>query len=80
MHSIPFRICQADGFERLLVAGRTVSADQDAESSLRVIPILGAIGQACGTAAGLAAVSGKTVDEIVGSVLQTRLLSDGCII
>lgn len=79
-YSIPFRICRTDRYNNLLVAGRCVSADQDAQSSLRVIPILGAIGQACGTAAAMCAQACIPVSNVCISALQETLRRDGCII
>ena len=76
-YSIPFRICQPIGIDRLLLAGRSVAADQAAESSLRVIPILGAIGQACGTAAALAKSHGGSTDAVKTEELIAALVHSG---
>lgn len=79
-YSVPFGICQPVGIDRLLVAGRSVSADQAAESSIRVIPILGAIGQACGTAAALAQAYGGSTDAVEIQQLRTTLEAAGAVI
>lgn len=79
-YGVPFRVCQPDNIENLLVAGRCVSADQGAQSSLRVIPILGAIGQACGTAAALAALANATVSALDAALIRRRLIADGAMI
>ena len=79
-YSVPFGICQPVGIDRLLVAGRSVSAAQAAESSIRVIPILGAIGQACGTAAALARAYGGSTDAVDIQKLRTTLEAAGAVI
>lgn len=79
-YSVPFRICQPVGMDRLLVAGRAVSGDQAAESSIRVIPILGAIGQACGTAAAMSLGTGASTNAVDIQALQAKLKMDGAII
>ena len=79
-YSIPFRICQPRAVDRLLVAGRTVSASHTAESSIRVIPILGAIGEACGAASGLAAADGVSVSQIDIKKIQAYLRSQNAIL
>lgn len=79
-YSIPFRICQPLEMDGLLVAGRAVSADQAAESSIRVIPILGAIGQACGTAAALAASHGGSTNAVTPEQLRQALADAEAII
>jgi hypothetical protein len=52
-YEIPYRCLVPDGVDNLLVASRCISADHAAHSSLRVQPIVWALGQAGGTAAAL---------------------------
>lgn len=49
-YEIPFRCLVPKRIENLLVAGRTISADHKAQSSLRVMPACTAMGQAAGLA------------------------------
>lgn len=79
-YSIPFRVCQPRTVDRLLVAGRTVSASHTAESSIRVIPILGAIGEACGTASGIAVQKGIPVSQVEIRELQEYLRSHNAVL
>lgn len=53
-YEIPYRCLLPVGIDNLLVAGRPVSADHVAHSSLRIQPTCYALGQAAGTAAALA--------------------------
>ena len=57
-YEIPFRCLLPRGVDNLLVAGRPISADHVANSSLRIQPNCYALGQAAGTAAALAASLG----------------------
>ena len=50
-YQIPYRCLTAKGLRNLLVAGRGVSADVEAHSSLRIMPTVMCIGQAAGLAA-----------------------------
>lgn len=53
-YEIPYRCLLPVGIDNLLVAGRPVSADHVAHSSLRIQPTCYALGQAAGTASALA--------------------------
>ena len=50
-YPIPYRCLTPNGIKNLLVAGKCISADQVAFSSLRMIPTCCSLGQAAGTAA-----------------------------
>lgn len=52
-YDIPYRCLLPRGVDNLLVAGRAISADHTAHSSLRIQPTCYAIGQAAGTAAAI---------------------------
>jgi hypothetical protein len=54
LYDIPYRCLVPQGLEGLLVAGRAISADHVAMSSMRVMPTCFALGQAAGVAAALA--------------------------
>ena len=53
-YDIPYRCLLPQGVDNLLVAGRPISADHVAHSSLRIQPTCYALGQAAGTAAAIA--------------------------
>lgn len=82
--AIPYRALYAEGFPNLLVCGRCVSADEDAFASLRVQATAMAIGQAAGTAAGMAAqavdASAVDVSEIDAQALRERLCAAGAVL
>lgn len=52
-YHIPYRCLLPEGPDNLIVASRCISANHEANSSLRVMPTVWAIGQAGGTAAAL---------------------------
>lgn len=76
-YGIPLRSLVARDLEGLLMAGKCISATHEAIGSTRVIPICIAQGQAAGTAAGIAAMSGRTVRETSVSRIQETLESEG---
>ncbi len=84
-HGVPYRIMLPQGLKNVLVAGRSVSTDQYAQSSVRVMPCCLAMGEAAGLAAAIAAASakaGKTetagdVRAVNVSTLRTRLRERG---
>jgi hypothetical protein len=52
-YHIPYRCLYARDFRNLLLGSRCISGTHEAHSSYRVMPPVSAIGQACGTSAGL---------------------------
>lgn len=74
---IPLRCLIPQNVNNLLVAGRAISADQMAHSAVRVMPPCIAMGQAAGTAAGLAVSSGKQIRQIDITQLQRVLRQNG---
>ncbi len=79
-YDIPFGALRAPEVVNLLVAGRCISADHDALASTRVMGPSMAIGQAAGTAAGLAARSRTTPDRVDITELQAELRSAGVLL
>jgi hypothetical protein len=74
-YHIPYRCLIPEGPDNLIVASRCISATHEANSSLRVMPIIWGIGQAGGTAAALA-VKGKVKPGAVDVVkLRATLTS-----
>lgn len=87
-YEIPYRCLLPRGVDNLLVAGRAVSADHMAMSSLRIQPTCYALGQAAGTAAALAVAHGVGPWEVgqgddprggqpLLTELQRRLIEQG---
>lgn len=79
-YQIPYRCLLPQRIEGLLVAGRCVSATHEALAAIRVIPIAGAMGQAAGTAAAMAAVRDLPVRRVDPSILRAQLEKDGVMI
>ena len=79
-YEIPYRCLTPAGVERLLVAGRQISATHEAAGSARVMPACYATGQAAGTAAALALRAGAAPREIDTEHLRAVLLSQGAIL
>ena len=79
-YRIPYRCLLPLGMDGLLVAGRCISATHEAMSGFRVIPIVGAIGQAAGTAAALSCIQKMEPRQIDVGRLQTIILESGGIL
>ena len=79
-YQMPFRALLPRGVDRLLVAGRAVSATHDAMASTRVIPIGMVQGQAAGTAAALAAARGCSPRDLAVNELQDALRAQGALL
>lgn len=76
-YDIPYRCLVPLGIDNLLVAGRPISSTHEAHSSLRVMPIAFAIGEAAGTAAALCVRETTSPRELDSSELRRALLSQG---
>ena len=76
-YTIPYRALLPRGIENLLVAGRCISGDHIALASYRVQSHAMAIGEAAGTAAGLASKQGVTPRKLSSALLRTTLKSAG---
>jgi hypothetical protein len=71
-YEVPYRCLLPEGIDNLLLAGRCISADHIAHSSLRVMPIAAGIGQAAGTAAAMAAAHNAPPAELdPGQLIRT---------
>ena len=70
-YEIPYRCLVPERVENLLIAGRCISATHVAHSSLRVMPIVTAIGEAAGTAAALC-----VWDQVPPAKLDAQLLRE----
>lgn len=76
-YRIPYRCLIPEKVDGLLVAGRCISATHEAMSGFRVIPIVGAIGQAAGTAAALCCIQKMEPRQIEAERIRTILLENG---
>jgi hypothetical protein len=74
---VPYRSLVPRNVDNLLVAGRCISARQDAMVQLRLIPGCLASGQAAGTAAGLALREGVTPGKLDVTLVQRALEDQG---
>lgn len=76
-YTLPFRCLVPTKIENLLFAGRNVSADPVAFASIRGMPQCMAMGQAVGTAAGIAIETGIPVQAIDGTEVAARMKAQG---
>lgn len=76
-YSIPYRCLVPGRVDGLLVAGRCISATHEAMSGFRVIPIVGAIGQAAGTAAALCCFQNLEPRQLDAAQLRTAIVKSG---
>lgn len=76
-YDIPYRCLLPVGVDNLLVAGRPISSTHEAHSSIRVMPIACAIGEAAGTAAAISVRDGVAPRSIDVRELQRVLVSQG---
>ncbi|MFA6473015.1 MAG: FAD-dependent oxidoreductase [Candidatus Latescibacterota bacterium] len=72
-YHIPYRCLVPKGIDNLIVASRCISSTHEAHSSLRVMPIVWAIGQAGGTAAALC-VKGEILPSTVQAAELRKIL------
>lgn len=72
-YTIPYRCLIPKDSKNLLVAGRCISADHNAQASIRIMPIVCCIGEAAGTAAAIAKKNNCCVKDIDIKVLQNTL-------
>ncbi|GAB4117435.1 MAG: FAD-dependent oxidoreductase [Roseiflexaceae bacterium] len=79
-YGIPYRCLLPKQVDRLLVAGRCLSADHDAHASVRSIGQCMAMGQAAGVAAAMAVRQGIGPHELSVGQLRDRLRSLGAVL
>jgi hypothetical protein len=77
---IPYRCLVASRVRNLLVSGRCISADHQANGAIRVMPACVAPGQAAGTAAAMAVKGGIAPAEVDVKALRSALSADGAIV
>lgn len=76
-YEIPYRCLVPQKIDNLLIAGRPVSADHAAHSSLRVMPQAAGIGEAAGTAAAMCLKKGCKPADLAGAELVDKLIEQG---
>lgn len=76
-YSIPYRCLVTHEITNLIVAGRCISATQEACSSTRLTPIVMALGQAAGTAAAQSVAMGQPANALDTDRLRQQLKQDG---
>ena len=64
----------------MLVAGRCISSTHEAQASYRIMPIVSALGEAAGIAAGVANKAGVDVSDADYKEIQSELLKAGAFI
>ncbi len=79
-YTIPYRSLIPQKAANLLVAGRCISSDHGAQASYRIMPTVCCIGEAAGTAAGLAVKQQCYVRDVTVAQLQNTLLKKGAFI
>ena len=72
-YTIPYRSLIPKNINNMLVAGRCISSDHGAQASYRIMPVVCCIGEAAGSAIGLAARTGCSVRDINPKDLQSVL-------
>lgn len=76
-YTIPYRSLLPKETDNLLVAGRCISVTHEAQASVRIMPICCTMGEAAGTAIGVAAESSCAVDAVDVKEVQKRLRENG---
>lgn len=76
-YRIPYRSLLPKEYDNMLVAGRCLSADHAAHSSVRVMPICACMGEAAGTALALAHKTGKNAHTVDINAVRSRLIEKG---
>lgn len=76
-YEIPFRALVPKGVSNLLVAGRCISVDHEAQASIRIMPIVCCLGEAAGTAAAVA--KGGAFKDADIKEIQKKLAQNGAL-
>ncbi|MGE9294644.1 MAG: FAD-dependent oxidoreductase [Puniceicoccales bacterium] len=69
-YGIPYRCLVAKGANNMLAAGRCISADHQAAGSFRVMPTCMSLGEAAGTAVGIAAQEKTSLENLNGAAVR----------
>ena len=73
MYHIPYRSLIPKNSKRILIAGKSLSADKKAFGAIRVMPIMMNVGESAGYAISYAFKNGLTIDKVNGVKLRNYL-------
>ncbi len=76
-YRIPYRCLIPRELDNLLVAGRCISADHEAQAAVRIMPICACLGEAAGLAAAMVCKAGCAAGDLDGKQLRQRLAQRG---
>ncbi len=79
-YTIPYRSLIPEKADNLLVAGRCISSDHEAQASYRIMPIVCCLGEAAGVGASVAVNDNCTPEEADIRKIQKILLDNGAFI
>lgn len=79
-YQVPYASLVPQGAENVLIAGRSIDADEQAFGAVRVMVNCNQMGQAAGVAAWLALDSGCTVDRVDAAQLRQTLKNQGAVV
>ena len=79
-YTIPYRSLLTKEISNLLVAGRCISSDHDAQASLRIMPVCATLGQAAGVAASIAVDRGCAPKDVDIELLRNKLRACNAVI
>ena len=76
-YKIPYRSLLPKEYDNMLVAGRCLSADHEAHSAVRILPICACMGEAAGVARAMCKNNGTNTHTLDTSALRARLKEKG---
>lgn len=76
-YSIPYSVMTCEALSNLLVTGRCISTTFEAQAAIRTTPTVGALGEAAGVAAAMAAQQDGNVRTVSVPALQKQLVEQG---
>lgn len=79
-YTIPYGCLVPQGADNLLVTGRCISVDHDAQASVRIMPTCCTLGEAAGVAAAMAVQNGCSVARIDTDALRDLLRRDNVVV
>ncbi|MDG5816678.1 FAD-dependent oxidoreductase [Chitinispirillales bacterium ANBcel5] len=74
-YEVPLRSLIPTGIDNLIIGSRCIGSTHEAHSSLRVMPVVGGIGEAAGITAAMAVKQNSTPAQIDGSVIKKMIFS-----
>ena len=79
-YEIPYRSLLPKEISNLLVAGRCISVDHEAQASIRIMPIVCCLGEAAGVAAAVASKAKVAPADAEIAEIQRILVENGAVI